>query len=520
MLAILFLGFSEGLPLALTGATLNIWLREQGVSKTGIGLFALVTLPYALKFLWAPLIDRLRLPVVTRLFGRRRGWALTTQAALVAALLGLGATDPATQLWWTAFFAVVVAFCSASQDIVIDAYRVEVLDENRQAAGAAVLVLGYRFGLLAAGAGALYIADFHGWAAAYDAMAALVLVGMVTVLLTREPRPVASPDSAARERRVADWLAARPHLSGRMAELLSWLYGAVVAPFAQFMGRRDWVAILLFIASYKMGEVLAGVMSSPFYVDLGFTKSEIATVTKLFGLWATIVGGLIGGLLVGRVGTLRGLMIGGVMQMVSNLGYVALAWVGNDVSALAVTVAVDNVCGGIATAAFVAYLSSLCNVAYTATQYALLSSFYKLGGDLFGASSGWLADRMDWVSFFLLSMAGSLPALFLLLRLMGRNCRGEMPTLYIAWYKIVSAIFLISAVSVLTYEIFIWLRAGEWPTISMVMLFGGGEILNTSWIGLRRILNFIGEIDITIFLIFFSFVFYRNEADGKNNHHR
>ncbi len=427
VLVILFLGFSEGLPLALTGSTLNVWLREQGVSKTGIGLFALVTMPYALKFLWAPLIDRLRLPLLTRLFGRRRGWALVTQAGLMVALLGLAGTNPATQLWWTALFAVLVAFCSASQDIVVDAYRVEVLDENRQAAGAAVLVLGYRFGMLAAGAGALYIADFHGWRVAYEAMAALVLVGVVTILINKEPKVAVSPESLQREQHVADWLAARPHLSGRMAALLSWLYGAVVAPFAQFMSRKGWVVMLAFIATYKLGEVLAGVMSSPFYVDLGFTKTEIATVTKLFGLWATIIGGLLGGLLVGRVGVLRGLMIGGILQMVSNISYVALAWAGHDLSALAVTVAVENVCGGVATAAFVAYLSGLCNVAYTATQYALLSSFYKLGGDLFGASSGWLADRMDWVSFFLLSMAGALPALILLTRLMGLESRREAP---------------------------------------------------------------------------------------------
>ncbi|MBP2299199.1 AmpG family muropeptide MFS transporter [Azospirillum picis] len=422
VLAILFLGFSEGLPLALTGATLNVWLTEEGVSRTSIGLFALVTMPYALKFLWAPLIDRLRLPVMTRLFGRRRGWALTAQAALVAALLALGSTNPGADLWWTALCAVLVAFCSASQDIVVDAYRVEVLEESRQAAGSAVLVLGYRFGLMAAGAGALYIAQFHGWRAAYEAMAALVLVGMVTILLSPEPK---SPPPSARERRIAEWLEARPHLSGRRAVAVAWIYGAVVAPFLQFMERRGWMVILAFIASYKLGEVLAGQMSSTFYIDLGFTKAEIATVSKLFGLWATIAGGLLGGLLVGRVGVLRGLMIGGVLQMVSNLGYVALAWTGNDVSMLAATVATDNICGGIATAAFVAYLSSLCNAAYTATQYALLSSLYKLGGDLFGASSGWLAERMDWTGFFLLSMAGALPALALLVWLTGLHRREQ-----------------------------------------------------------------------------------------------
>ncbi|MDR6774460.1 AmpG family muropeptide MFS transporter [Azospirillum sp. BE72] len=422
VLAILFLGFAEGLPFALTGATLNVWLTEEGVSRTNIGLFALVTMPYALKFLWAPLIDRMRLPVMTRLFGRRRGWALTAQAALIAALLGLGTTDPGQDLWWTALCAVLVAFCSASQDIVVDAYRVEVLEEHQQAAGAAVLVLGYRFGLMAAGAGALFIAEAYGWRTAYEAMAALVLVGMATILLCREPK---EPPPSARETLIAEWLARRPHLSGRSAVMLAWLYGAVVAPFLQFMERRAWVLILAFIASYKLGEVLAGQMSSTFYISLGFTKSEIATVSKLFGLWATIAGGLLGGLLVGKIGVLRGLMIGGILQMVSNLGYVLLAWTGHDVSILAVTVVIDNVCGGIATAAFVAYLSGLCNVAYTATQYALLSSFYKLGGDLFGASSGWLAERMDWISFFLLSMAGALPALCLLVWLMGLHRRDQ-----------------------------------------------------------------------------------------------
>ncbi|WP_342792452.1 AmpG family muropeptide MFS transporter [Azospirillum ramasamyi] len=422
VLAILFLGFAEGLPLALTGATLNVWLTEEGVSRTNIGLFALVTMPYALKFLWAPLIDRMRLPVMTRLFGRRRGWALTAQAALIAALLGLGTTDPGQDLWWTALCAVLVAFCSASQDIVVDAYRVEVLEEHQQAAGAAVLVLGYRFGLMAAGAGALFIAEAYGWRTAYEAMAVLVLVGMATILLCREPK---EPPPNAREKLIAEWLARRPHLSGRNAVVLAWLYGAVVAPFVQFMERRAWMVILAFIASYKLGEVLAGQMSSTFYISLGFTKSEIATVSKLFGLWATIAGGLVGGLLVGKVGVLRGLLIGGILQMVSNLGYVLLAWTGHDVSILAVTVVVDNVCGGIATAAFVAYLSGLCNVAYTATQYALLSSFYKLGGDLFGASSGWLAERMDWISFFLLSMAGAVPALCLLVWLMGLHRREQ-----------------------------------------------------------------------------------------------
>ena len=416
----LFLGFSEGLPLALTASTLTYWLSENGVSRETVGLFALVTLPYALKFAWAPLVDRLRLPVMTRLFGRRRGWALTTQACLAAALLALGATDPATELWWTALFAVIVAFCSASQDIVVDAFRVESLSEEQQGAGVGILVLGYRFGMLAAGAGALYAAEFLGWQAAYTIMAALVAVGMVTILLNREPEVPVSAASVARERHVAEWLAARPHLSGWRAELMAWLFGAVVAPFAQFMTRRGWALILLFIATYKLGEVMAGVMTSPFYVDLGFEKSEVATVSKVFGLWATIIGGLAGGVVVSRFGVNRALLLGGVAQVVSNLGYVLLALAGHDVGMLAVTVAVENFCGGLATSAFVAYLSSLCNVAYTATQYALLSSFTKIGGDLFGATSGFLAARMDWASYFLVTVAAGLPALVLLLWLLNR----------------------------------------------------------------------------------------------------
>lgn len=414
VLMVLFLGFSSGLPLALTGATLSVWLREEGVSRAAIGLFTLVSLPYALKFVWAPLVDRLRLPLLTRLFGRRRGWALLTQAMLAAALLGLGTADPAADLWRTAALAVVVAFCSASQDIVIDAYRVESLEERHQGAGAAVYVLGYRFGMLASGAGALFIAATVGWSAAYVAMAALVGVGMLTVLLAPEPAVAASEESLQREAHVAAWLDARPHLHGWRAETLAWLYGAVVAPFAQFMTRRGWMLMLGFIAVYKLGDVLAGTMASTFYVDLGFSKEEIAGVTKVFGLWATIVGGLLGGLLVGRVGTIRALMLGGVLQMASNLGFAVLAEAGADVGVLAAVVAVENLCGGVATAAFVAYLSGLCDAAYTATQYALLSSFFKLGGDLLGANAGWLAEWLGWRDFFLFSTLGAAPGLVLL----------------------------------------------------------------------------------------------------------
>jgi PAT family beta-lactamase induction signal transducer AmpG len=420
IIAILFLGFSSGLPLALTGATLSVWLVEGGVSKTAIGLFALVGLPYTLKFAWAPLIDRLHLPVLTSLLGRRRGWAVLTQAALMLALIGLGSTDPVAELWWMALFAVVVAFCSASQDIVLDAWRVEILDENQYGAGAAAVVLGYRIGMLTSGAGALYLASVLPWALVYTVMAALVGVGLTTMLLNREPEIRASPESERREAVVAAYLERRPGLAGWRAELLAWLFGAVVAPFADFMTRRAWVAILLFIAIYKLGDVYAGIMATPFYLELGFNKIDIANVTKAFGLGASIIGGILGGIVVSRFGVMRSLL-----QMVSNLMFVLLARTGHDIGMLTVVIAVENVTGGMGTAAFVAYLSSLCNVAYTATQYALLSSFSALGRDLLAASSGWLADRMDWVTYYLVSTSAALPGLLLLLWLMSIKRKAE-----------------------------------------------------------------------------------------------
>ncbi|EWY36481.1 MFS transporter permease [Skermanella stibiiresistens SB22] len=418
IIAIMFLGFSSGLPLALTGATLSVWLVEGGIAKTAIGLFALVGLPYTLKFAWAPLIDRLRLPLLTGLLGRRRGWAVLTQLGLMLALIGLGSTDPVTELWWMALFAVLVSFCSASQDIVLDAWRVEILDEDQYGAGAAAVVLGYRIGMLTSGAGALYLASALPWSMVYLIMAGLVGVGLITMLLNREPDIRVSPESEQRERVVAEYLERRPGLRGWRAEALAWLFGAVVAPFADFMTRRSWLAVLLFIAIYKLGDVYAGAMATPFYLELGFTKIEIANVTKAFGLGASIIGGLLGGVVVSRFGVTRSLLVCGLLQMVSNLMFVLLARSGHDIGMMTVVIAVENVTGGMGTAAFVAYLSSLCNVAYTATQYALLSSFSALGRDVLAASSGWLADRMDWVSYYLLSTSAALPGLLLLLWLM------------------------------------------------------------------------------------------------------
>jgi len=417
VLSILFFGFASGLPLALTFGTLSLWLAEVGVSKTTIGLFALMGTPYTLKFLWAPLMDRLPIPYLTRRLGRRRGWMLMTQLALMAAIAGLGATKPGVDPGMTAVLALLVSFCSASQDIVIDAYRVEILEERQYGAGAAMIVLGYRIGMLVSGAGALYLATYIGWFGTYGLMGVLMTIGMATVLLNPEPKVQRSRESLEQERRIAEYLQARPHLQGTKASVLAWIYGAVIGPFTEFLGRRGWLVILLFILLYKFGDAIAGVMSNPFYVELGFTKIEIANISKVFGLAATIIGGIIGGVIVDRLGILKSLFVCGILQMVSNLMFALLAAAGRDLQLLTLTIAIENLSGGMGTAAFVAYLSSLCNVAYTATQYALLSSFMAFGRTLLSSSGGWLADQMDWVSFFVLTTFAALPGLLLLIRL-------------------------------------------------------------------------------------------------------
>ena len=410
MLVILFLGFVSGLPLALTLGTLSAWLATVGVDKTTIGLFALVGLPYTLKFLWSPFIDGLRVPVLGPLLGRRRSWAIVTQVALMASVLALGATEPGTQAALTAVIALTVAFFSASQDIVIDAYRVEILAGHEQGAGAAAIQIGYRIGMLVSGAGALYIADFFGWFAAFATMAALVSVGMATILLNPEPtagrRAEAGVDPAPGVDRVQ---------GARGAGTAGWIEAHVVAPFADFVARGDWPVILLFIVLYKFGDAVAGVMANPFYIEMEFTLSEIASVSKVFGLGATLAGAVLGGIVGVRLGVLKGLLVCGVLQMLSNLMFAVQAMVGHDIAVLALTVGIENFTGGMGTAAFVAYLSSLCTFAFTATQYALLSSLAAVGRTVLSAAGGWMADQVDWVSFFLLTTLAALPGLALLI---------------------------------------------------------------------------------------------------------
>jgi len=409
VLVVLLLGFASGLPLLLSFGTLSAWLREADIERSAIGLFSLVGLPYALKPLWAPFMDGLRLPVLTDMLGRRRGWMVLSQAMLMIAIAGLALSNPGNAPFMMAGFAVLVAFFSASQDIVIDAYRIETLDEDEQGIGAAAITYGYRAGMLVAGAGALILADTWSWTHAYLAMAALVLVGTLTILLSPEPPEPANPSPGTAE--PAQGVPA--HRS-----LRRWLADFVVAPFLDFATRPGWLVILLFIVTFKLGDAFLSIMTNPFYIDLGFTKTEIAEVTKLFGLIALAVGLFIVGLLIKWTGLLNALLISGVLQAASNFVFAYQAVAGNDVGVLTFTIAVENVTGGMGTAAFVAYLSSLTNTAFTATQYALLSAFMAFGRTLLSSPSGYLVDFVGWFDFFVLSVGVAVPGLILLIVLM------------------------------------------------------------------------------------------------------
>ncbi len=420
VLVILFLGFSSGLPLLLVFQTLSAWLKESDVSLTMIGWFSLASTAYALKFLWAPLVDKLPLPLLSRYLGQRRGWMIFSQVLIAVSMLGLGAADPAVDLWWTALWAVALAFASSTQDIVVDAYRIESLDEEQLGAGSANYVLGYRLAMLAAGAGALFVADAWGWFQAYAVMAGLMSIGIVTVLLSPEPEHSATNETKAREQKVVAFMDRHAHLPNLLHSAMVRIYEAVICPFADFMSRPHWWVILLFVALYKYGEALLGVMANPFYLDIGFSKSEIAAVSKGYGLTMTIIGGYIGGVMVARMGIMRALLYAGVLQCLANLAFAAQAMVGYSVPMLAVTISIENLTAGMATSAFIAYLSSLCNVAYTATQYALLSSLMNVTRTVFAAGGGWLADNMDWVSYFVITTFAAMPGLFILVWLMKR----------------------------------------------------------------------------------------------------
>jgi PAT family beta-lactamase induction signal transducer AmpG len=410
VLQVLALGFASGLPLLLTYSTLQAWLATLGVRRATLGAIVLVGTSYSFKFVWAPLIDRVPPPLP---LGRRRGWGITIQILLIAAILALGSSDPKHNLPRMAVLAVAVAFLSASQDIVIDAWRVESLTRDQQAPGAAMIQSGYRIGMLASGAGALFIAASAGWFAAYATMAALVGVGMLVFLFGPEPKMPAEKSYVAQ----SVWEA-----------ILHALYKAVIEPFRDFMQRPFWVIILIAIFLYKMGEAMAGVMSTPLYISLGFTLPEIATASKIFGFFSIVTGALIGGVVTTRFGIRRALIFCGILQSLGNLFFVLQAVGGHRIGYLALCVTAENITGAMAGTALITYLSSLCSPAFTATQFALLSSLALLGRTVVASSGGALSEKIGWVRFFLVTSVVALPSILLFIWIGPRDDLGKNQT--------------------------------------------------------------------------------------------
>ncbi|MFV0672791.1 AmpG family muropeptide MFS transporter [Variovorax sp. tm] len=400
-LRMLALGFSAGLPLLLVLGTLSFRLREAGIDRTTIGYLSWVGLAYGFKWVWAPLVDRMPLPPLTTLLGRRRGWLLLAQCMVVAGLAGMAVNDPRHGLTPLVWCALLVAFGSATQDIALDAFRIESAEPRKQAALAAAYQTGYRLAMIWAGAGVLWVAAWAevapaaaaaaatgaaayqngAWKTAYLVMAASMAVGVVTVMLSPEPVPGAPPKA----RSAAEWLR-----------------NVLVEPFADFIRRYKWQAVLILslIAIYRISDVVMGIMANPFYVDMGFTKDEVASVSKIYGVIMTLVGAFVGGVLSMRLGVMRVLMMGAVLSAASNLLFAWLATRGHDLTALIAVVSADNLAGGIASAAFIAYLSSLTNISYSATQYALFSSLMLLLPKFLAGYSGAFVDAYGYSSFF------------------------------------------------------------------------------------------------------------------------
>ncbi|MBT8117573.1 MAG: MFS transporter [Gammaproteobacteria bacterium] len=417
-----FLGFAAGLPFLLVFSTLTYWLSDAQVDKSTIGFFTWIGITYSIKVFWAPVIDRLPLVLLSRMLGQRRAWMLLAQLTIVLGLAGMAMTDPATQLTQLALLALLVAFGSSTQDISVDAWRIEAVERDLQGAMAATYVLGYRLALLVAGAGALYLAEFRSWPFAYLTMAALMGVGIITTLIIREPQHVRDAQTAALEEKLEHAIG----ISNRQSSwqrLAAWFSDAVVSPFVEFFHRNGALAILvlLLVGAYKLSDITMGAMAGPFYLDLGFSKTEIANITKVFGFFMTIAGASLGGILVVRFGILRPLLAGAILVASTNLLFVWLANSEPDLTSLAVVISADNLSGGLATSAFIAWLSSLVNKTYTATQYALFSSLMTLPAKFVGGFSGIVVDAAGYATFFLYAGLLGIPAILLVTVLMYRQ---------------------------------------------------------------------------------------------------
>lgn len=425
MLTMLLLGFSAGLPFYLVFQTLSAWLRQGHVERSTIGMLAWVGTAYSLKFLWAPIVDRVALPLLTRLLGRRRSWMLLAQAGIAFGLVNLSFSDPSTGVTRVALWALFVAFCAATQDIAIDAWRIESAAVTQQGAMAAAYQIGYRVALICSSAGAFTIAQHFGWHASYTTMAALVSVGVLTTLFAAEPQGAVRDAAYERERRVADWLAGRAHWPELLRHLGAWFVGAVICPLVDFFARYGAalaITVLLFMGSYRLTEFTMGSMANSFYIDRGYTLEQIAAVVKLYGLAMSLVGVIIAGFVIARLGLLPSLVIGSAMIMLSNVGFSMLACAAAPtLFELGVVNAFDNLAQAMHGTALIAFLSSLTSARYTATQYALFSSLYALPGKILEGMSGFVVDAVGYPTFFLYTASLSVPALLLLYYLARRG---------------------------------------------------------------------------------------------------
>ena len=405
----LALGFGAGLPILLVLGTLSFWLREAGIDRKTIGFLSWIGLAYGFKWVWAPLVDRLPIPFLSRAFGQRRSWLLA-QAGVVAGLLGMASTDPKVDLNFMVYCAIFVAFCGATQDIALDALRIESADETLQAALSAAYQTGYRMAMIWAGAGVLWVAAWaegsiageakvytsSAWATAYTVMAASMIVGVVAVLIS--PEPAAAPRSADKQ------------------TLTAWVYGAMVSPFKEFLNRFGWqqaAIVLALIATYRISDVVMGIMANPFYVDMGFSKADVANVTKVYGVVMTLVGAALGGVMALRWGVMRVMMVGAVLSAVTNVLFAWLAGIGNQYWALVGVISADNLASGIASAAFIAYMSGLTSRGYSATQYALFSSLMLLLPKFVAGFSGVAVDAVGYPTFFVATALLGAPVLAL-----------------------------------------------------------------------------------------------------------
>ena len=387
---------------------MSAWLTENGVSRTTIGFFSWVGITYSVKVFWAPVVDRIRLPGLGRL-GQRRSWMLVAQLGICAGLFGLSIVDPDQNLHGVAVLALVVAFASATQDISVDAYRIEAAEMERQAAMAAAYVFGYRVALLVAGAGALLIAEFSSWSMSYAVMAGLVSVGVITTCIIQEPEHDASIEP--------------PHSNvgePRRQRIVRWFRSAVAAPFHEFFARHGWLALVLLgvIATYRISDITMGVMANPFYLDLGFSKAEIASIVKAFGFSMTLAGAVLGGIFVVRFGLMRMMLTGAIMVALTNLLFALMAELAPTRMLLAMVISADNLSAGVANVVFVAFLSNLVNKTYTATQYALFSSVMTLLGKFIGGFAGVVVDGFGYTMFFLYAAGIGIPAMLLVFAVM------------------------------------------------------------------------------------------------------